>query len=381
MAAAVAYAVVLIWPISDLIAAHDVGAIAGPQRAAHLQTAREAARTLLVITSVGFAVAGGLLVVASNYVAARRVAEVAGQGEVTERYGKAIEQLGAGKIEVRIGGIYALQRIARDSAQDRPNVMAVLAAFIREHSRAPWPPSGATGASKPPGAAERATRPDVQAAVTVIGLRDAGRAGTSRISLGGVSLMAADLRSAKLANANLRGATLARADAVDADLAGADLSGADLSGADLTGANVAGANLPGARLANAFLPGADLTEAQLQRADLTGAALTAANLTDAKLTRAKLARAELIETNLTGAQLSGTDLSSANLTNTVLAGADLSEADLRGATLAGANLTGADLSGAWYPAEAEVPAGWERSPGSGRLARIPLTPAGAGQDG
>ena len=51
---AIAYAVVLIWPISDLIAAHDVGTIAGPQRAMHLQTARENARTQLLTMTAGF---------------------------------------------------------------------------------------------------------------------------------------------------------------------------------------------------------------------------------------------------------------------------------------------------------------------------------------
>ena len=36
---------------------------------------------------------------------------------------------------MRIGGIYALERVARDSEQDHPIVMEVLTAFIREYSR------------------------------------------------------------------------------------------------------------------------------------------------------------------------------------------------------------------------------------------------------
>ncbi len=62
---------------------------------------------------------------------------------MTDRYTKAIEQLGSDKLDVRIGGIYALERIARDSAKDHPTVMEVLTAFIREHSREPWPPPDA----------------------------------------------------------------------------------------------------------------------------------------------------------------------------------------------------------------------------------------------
>jgi hypothetical protein len=33
---------------------------------------------------------------------------------VTDRYTKAIEQLGSDRLDVRIGGIYALERVARD---------------------------------------------------------------------------------------------------------------------------------------------------------------------------------------------------------------------------------------------------------------------------
>jgi len=58
---------------------------------------------------------------------------------VTDRYTKAIEQLGSDKRDVRIGGIYALERVARDSPRDHPTVIEVLAAFIREHSREQWP--------------------------------------------------------------------------------------------------------------------------------------------------------------------------------------------------------------------------------------------------
>jgi hypothetical protein len=62
---------------------------------------------------------------------------------VTDRYTKAIEQLGSDKLDVRIGGIYALERVARDSAKDHPTVIEVLKAFIREHSHERWPPRSA----------------------------------------------------------------------------------------------------------------------------------------------------------------------------------------------------------------------------------------------
>ena len=39
---------------------------------------------------------------------------------MTDRYTKAIEQLGSDKLDVRIGGIYALERVARDSRETSP---------------------------------------------------------------------------------------------------------------------------------------------------------------------------------------------------------------------------------------------------------------------
>ena len=98
---------------------------------------------------------------------AARTHELTEQGQVTDRYTKAIEQLGSDKLDVRIGGIYALERVARDSARDHPTVMEVLTAFIREHSREQWPVIATVQHG------EKMTRPDVQAAVTVVGRRDA----------------------------------------------------------------------------------------------------------------------------------------------------------------------------------------------------------------
>src|ERR1035438_6617719 len=137
---ALVVALVLVWPITDLIATHDVGLIVGPQRAVRLQVAREAARTQLLTLGAGLFAAAALVYTARNFTLSRRTVElslrtveITEQGQVTDRYTKAIEQIGSEKADVRIGGIYALERIARDSARDHPTVMEVLSAFIREH--------------------------------------------------------------------------------------------------------------------------------------------------------------------------------------------------------------------------------------------------------
>ena len=56
------------------------------------------------------------------------------EGHLTDRYTKAVEQLGSDKIEVRLGGIYALERLMRDSSTDQPTIVEVLAAYIRRHA-------------------------------------------------------------------------------------------------------------------------------------------------------------------------------------------------------------------------------------------------------
>jgi hypothetical protein len=123
------------------------------------------------------------------------------QGQVTDRYTKAIDQLGSDKLDVRTG-FYALERVARDSARDHPTVMEVLAAFIRVHSHEEWPPGRE-------GEGEGWTRPDVQAAVTVIGRRDRKR-DIRLIDLYAVHLIATDLNGGDLSGTILTRAYLER---------------------------------------------------------------------------------------------------------------------------------------------------------------------------
>ncbi|WP_158844983.1 pentapeptide repeat-containing protein [Saccharothrix deserti] len=50
---------------------------------------------------------------------------------VTELYTKAIEQLGSDKAAVRLGGLYALKRLAQDSPGQRATVIEVVCAYLR----------------------------------------------------------------------------------------------------------------------------------------------------------------------------------------------------------------------------------------------------------
>src|SRR5271166_6764630 len=153
--AAVALVLAVAWllfvPAADWLAHHDVGSANGPR----LQTARDAARGQLLTLGAGLFAAAALVFTARNFALSRRTFELTEQRNATGRYATAIGQLGSDKLDVRIGGIYALERIARDSAKDHPTVMEVLTAFIREHSREPWPPPD-TDSSDRTGAASQA---------------------------------------------------------------------------------------------------------------------------------------------------------------------------------------------------------------------------------
>jgi hypothetical protein len=63
-----------------------------------------------------------------------RTLQVNREGQITERFTQAIDQLGATDdkgnklFEIRLGGIYALERIARESEEDYWPIMEILTA-------------------------------------------------------------------------------------------------------------------------------------------------------------------------------------------------------------------------------------------------------------
>jgi hypothetical protein len=102
-------------------------------------------RQTLVQLVGGVALLGGLYFTAQTLRTSQetlrvnqKTLETTQQGQITERFTKAIEQLGdKERLMVRLGGIYALERIARDSESDHWAVMEVLTAFVREQGLIP----------------------------------------------------------------------------------------------------------------------------------------------------------------------------------------------------------------------------------------------------
>ena len=172
---------------------------------------------------------GGMVLLVGAYFTYRQL-RTTREGQITERYTRAIDQLGHAELDVRLGGIYALERIASDSPDDRTTIAEVLTAFVRGH--APWPPrlTGQYHAEAPieqvPELQVRA--PNVQAALTVL----ARRQPPPKLS-GRLDLSASDLRKASLEDADLQEVSLFNADLQEASLFNANLQGAILYNANL----------------------------------------------------------------------------------------------------------------------------------------------------
>ncbi len=249
--------------------------------------------------------------------ATRQQVRLQEQGQVTDRFARAIEQLASAQVTVRLGAIYSLERIMRDSRGDQPTVVSVLGGFVR--NQAP---------NKRPGfdrdrqlwLQEEVERPkqfltpptDIQAAVTVLGRRDAEHDGDAIVDLSGADLggvlMTGDFRQSNLMGVSLRKALL-----FETRLQGSLMRESDLAGASINGANLRSANLNSARLDSARLFGTDLAGASMARSHGHSARFSQVDLTRSDLTLASLDGATFSATDTTGATLDFADLQRANL--------------------------------------------------------------------
>ena len=160
-------------------------------------------------------------------------------------YTQALEQLrsGAGAgvgehkqsdIEIRLGAIYTLEKLAHTHRELNPTIIEILANYVRENAcLTPYKDRTPSGS----------TRIDIQTAMTVLGRRKTSvnepilnlyRVYLPSINLQGanlqnINLMGADLRDANLAQAKLQGASLFNANLLNTNLANANLKQADLT--------------------------------------------------------------------------------------------------------------------------------------------------------
>ena len=252
------------------------GAIAPTIRSVVLVIAAPVALTLAVWRSI-------VASLQSN--TGQRQAEIAERGFLNERYQKGAEMLGSEVLSVRMGGVYALQRLAEEHpVQYHIQIISLFCAFTRNPTKdRDFVPT---------------IREDVRAVLKAILDRGKNEIEPENHDQVELDLTGSDLRSANLRDADLAGATL-----TSANLTGAILVRANLAEADLRKADLSNVNFGDACLSNADLTGAKLADARLNQTKLLRAFLTEADLSNAMVVRSNLSGADLADANLSGVHI------------------------------------------------------------------------------
>jgi uncharacterized protein YjbI with pentapeptide repeats len=266
-------------------------------------------RTTLLQTAAGVVLFFGAYATWRQLRVSQDTLRITTEGHLTEQFGRAVDQLGGDKPDVRIGGLHALQRLAEHSARDRDAVISTLAAFLRVHQ--PWPPAGPSAP---------AAGADINSVTPL-----ETRAPDSQLALRGLGLLCHQY------------------DRADPWL---NLSLTDLRRADLDGLWLPRVNLDRACMESATLYGVNLTRASLVSVNLRHADLRLGDLTEARCVLADFRGARLLEAVLDAADFTKADLREANLRKAKAQNTTFHDADLRGADLRGADLSAADLTGA-----------------------------------
>lgn len=250
---------------------------------------------------------GGMILVAGLYFTGKTL-RLNREGQITERYSRSVEQLGHASVDVRLGGIFALERIARDSPGDRATIVEILTAFVREHSSVPDP--NAVGGRAP---TSDPVTTDLQAALTVIGRRETGT-DDRLLNLGHTGLHRADLSGGSWAHALFNYSNMSHCTFYEADLEGAFFYRASLEHCTFGRADCRGAHFILTMLRGSSFEGADA-----RRANFTAANLSEARFSVKGVTPARLDGARFLDATLSDADLSGVDLSAVYLTEYQLA--------------------------------------------------------------
>lgn len=345
------------------------------------------------------------------------------EGHITDRINTAVEMLGAEKtvktlkedgsgsvevtvpnIEVRIGAILSLERIAQDSTaydkgRDHVRVMEILCAYVRENSKArkaedfpeeEWVPlkDGASEVERAAHLAKRRKRfdevmfeskarawaqtlppprADIATALTVLGRRTHAQRRVeaawpnppTEATVWPFDLSCPELPEKPKGVAQTEREIAAFMDNLEAwkdslhgysgyrlDLRGINLQSADLSYAVLSGARMEGARMEGARLFATQMKGAYLRDARMEGAIIDRARMEGARLTSARMEGARLDEAGMAGASLTAARMEGASLSGARMEATRLNGARMEAARLNGARMEGAKFEWTRMEGA-----------------------------------
>lgn len=296
--------------LPGVVVNHDLaGAVVAPQD--RLKAVNDVRTTFLQV-------AGGLVVLFGACATWRQVRvsqdglRATQEGYVTDRFSRAVDQLGSDRLETRIGGLHALWRVAEQSDRDREAVISIQAAYLRTHL--PWPPNGAESPA-------------------------------ATVHINSIASLEARVADAQVALTGL-GVLCQRREQSWVNLSATDLRRADCDGLWLPEVNLDRSCMEAAGLYRCNLTQASLVSVNLRHADLRTAILHRTRCALADLRGARLVETDLREADFTEADLREANLRKADAGDAVFRGADLRLADLRGTDLRTADLTQVRLTGA-----------------------------------
>ena len=303
------------------------------------------------IRNLGLVIGGAIAVLLAVWRSrvAERQADTAQQSLLNERYERGAGMLGSDVLSVRLGGIYALERLAAEHPEQyHVQVLGLLCAFVRH----PKEDEGYQRKLAEKNADPKTSsflREDVQAVMDWIGSRGEAQIAIEKDAKFELDLKGADLVHGQFINANLSGAMLQGSNLSHANISATDLSGAYvnhaiLKGAELTDVDLTGARFWGIDLSQSRMFRVTMPRAQLDYVNLSGANLQEVNLSGAHISGAHIQYSDLSDANIwadmSGASFLQSKLSQARIRGSDMSGARISRTDMSGAVLSDTNLSG-----------------------------------------
>lgn len=284
---------------------------------------------------------GGLAFVFTAYFAWRNL-KAAEDKQITDRFSKAVEQIGSEVPAVQIGGIYCLQRLAEDSLdRDYFIVIDVLLELIRESSQAPQvnniklqqefyakDANNSQAQKLKPVSTNRVCQTALN---SLSHLKQIQTAKTQEYRLNNINLWGADLQSLNLRSTNFSESILSQVNARAANLSNSNFRGAILC----PGPTPSFIEFGETDIGSTWLQDTNFRDSEFAWSNVSRVIFDGSDLQGASFDSAYGKKACFRSCNLTNANFNEADLTKANFHN-----ANLKEASFQGASISGANFTG-----------------------------------------
>lgn len=311
----------------------------------------EARKTLAQIIGGGVVLLG-LLFTFGTYLISLDKQDLDREAQMTDRFSKAITHLGDEKQAIRIGGLYELERVAKDSPKDLATIRKVILTYLHDNYSIR---NEATESTK--FAVEKreqsnglaisfySSNTELQTLINIIqGLSNED----DRLDFSGLNLLDKSLTRGRYSLANFSGTNLSGSNIFASNFSHSNFKDAILNRVtsdlkehiEIKGSIVM---LVTPQEVKPNFTGADLTRAMIIESNLSEAIFVEAKLRNADLTKSIFYKVNLSEAALDYVNATQTNFKAANLTNANFRGANLSGASFEGSILDLTNFSSADL--------------------------------------